>query len=540
MKYIKDRAKFLLESKEIMKDNALDILSDNDDAQSPELQEVLDKLDAIPNESNVRTRFAPSPTGKLHIGGSRTALYNYLFAKKHGGVFYVRVEDTDQKRFDPQAEDYIKKSLDWCGITPDESPWHGGSYGPYRQSERDYTKHIKTLLDGGFAYYAFDTETDLTEARKNEPNFAYNAKTRMQMKNSLSLSKEEVTKLLNDNHQYVIRFKVPENKSISFDDIIRGTVTFNSNQIDDKVIVKSNGIPTYHGASVMDDHDMKTSHVIRGEEWLSSAPFHILLYEAFGWTPPKFAHLPLLLNPDGPGKLSKRKALKLGVPVFTHGGIGADDDGKEVFFKGFEDEGYDSDSLVNFLALLGWSPGDNKEILSMADMISTFDLKNVNKSGAKFDIDKAKWFNQQYLNTRSDDELLKHIDKGDTFKYDNDKLSKIVDLCRKRSVFSKDLQSVADIFFKPIVLADDDKKKITDDFKIVFGEFVNRSVDINWSSETVKQLIHDISVEKAVKMGKIMPSLRLVLANGLPGPDLMTIMDIIGKDESLNRIKNGL
>lgn len=538
MKYIKNRQKFL-ESKDL-NDNALEILSDNDENQSPDVQKSLDALDDATVSGKVVTRFAPSPTGFLHIGGIRTALYNYLFAKKHGGIFYIRIEDTDQKRFVAEAEDYIKNALDWCGIEPDWDPWKGGPNGPYRQSERDYSKHIKTLLDAGYAYYAFDTEQDLTKARSENQNFAYDAKSRMNMKNSLSLSKEEVDKLLDSGSPYVIRFKVPENKTISFNDIVRGDVSFNSAQVDDKVLVKSNGIPTYHMASVCDDHDMGTTHVIRGEEWLSSAPLHVMLYEAFGWNPPIFAHLPSILRPDGRGKLSKRDGIKYGIPVFPFGGEGVDDKGNVVKYKGFKDEGYEPDALINFLLLLGWAPSDGKELYKMADMISDFSLDRVHKAGARFDIDKAKWFNSNYLQNKSDEELMKNIDMGDTYKYSDDKMSMIVDLAKKRSTFKTDLNVVTDIFFKPVVLSEKDLSSLSAEYKKVFADFVTKVDSIDWEMDKIKQLIYDTCTDNGVKMGKVMPSLRLAITGGIPGPDLVTSLYILGKEESVNRIKNSI
>ena len=539
MRYIKTRDKFLVESKSEMSDNALHTLATHDDGQSSDIQTSLDALDSITPNGKVVTRFAPSPTGFLHIGGVRTALYNYLFAKKHGGVFYVRIEDTDQKRFVGDAEKYIQDSLDWCGIEPDYAPWKGGPNGPYRQSERDYSVHIKTLLDKGMAYYAFDTEEDITKVRSENAHFAYDAKTRMSMRNSLSLSKEEVDVLLMANTPFVIRFKTPENRTISVTDIIRGEVSLNTNQTDDKVLVKSNGIPTYHMANVCDDHDMGTTHVIRGEEWLPSTPLHLMLYEAFGWEAPTFAHLPLILNPDGRGKLSKRKSLALGIPAFPIGGEGEDDKGNVVKYLGFKDEGFEPQAMLNFLVLLGWSPTDNVEVMTMADMISKFELGSVHKAGARFDVEKAKHFNAQHLNTyRTDDELISHIDMGNQYHYSPENISKIVDICKKRAVFTKDLQVVADIFFKPIVIKETDIKLLTDDYKKTFSSFVTKSID--WNSESIKQTIHDICQEMGVKMGKVMPALRVAITGGLPGPDLMTTMEILGRDESMIRIQNTL
>lgn len=539
MKYIKNRNSFLKENKDVIKDDALHILATHDDEQSNELKDTLDKLDHENVNGRVVCRAAPSPTGMMHIGNLRTMLYNYLFAKKHNGVFYLRIEDTDQKRYVAEAEDYIKTSLEWVGIVPDYSPWNPGTgeYSKMRQSERDYSKETKYLLDNGLAYYAFDTESDLTKARSVNANFAYDAKSRMSMRNSLSLSKDEVDKLLADKAPYVIRFKTPENKTISFTDIVRGDVSFNTNQTDDKVLVKSNGIPTYHMANVCDDHNMGTTHVIRGEEWIPSTPLHIMLYEAFGWDIPKFAHLPLLLNPDGKGKLSKRKALSLGFPVFPMGGEGEDDKGKMVKYKGFKDEGYEPDALINFLLLLGWAPNDNRELLSMAEMISDFSLDRVHKAGARFDIEKAKWFNQTYVSKIKDNsELLDHIDLGNTYTYSDEKVDQIVDLAKERSNFTKDLQTIVNIFAKPVVVSDANKAKTSTEYKTVFSEFVNKINSIDWSPDSIRQTIFDICTEKGVKMGKVMPSLRVALTGGIPGPDLMTTSYILGKDESINRI----
>jgi glutamyl-tRNA synthetase len=536
MKYIKSRGRYLSENKEVIKDDALSVLADNSNDQSSEVKDILQSLDDASISGKVVTRFAPSPTGFLHIGGIRTALYNYLFAKKHNGIFFVRIEDTDQKRFVKEAEEYIKEALDWCGIDADYAPWKGGPNGPYRQSERDYSKETKILLDKGMAYYAFDTEKDLEEARAKYPNFSYDAKTRMDMKNSLSLSKEEVDKFIESGMPYVIRFKTTENQTIKFTDIVRGDVSFNTNQTDDKVLIKSNGIPTYHMANVCDDYNMGVTHVIRGEEWLPSTPLHILLYEAFGWRKPQFAHLPLLLNPDGKGKLSKRKALKYDFPVFPMGGEGEDETGKMVKYKGFKDEGYEADALLNFLLLLGWSPSDDREMLSIADMISEFDLNKVHKAGARFDIEKAKWFNQQYVSKNRDkEELMKHIDTSGDFEYDDEKMDMIISLAKERSTFVKDMSVITNIFFKPISI---DKTKITEEYKKVFSVYDVDSVE--WNIEAIKQSIFDKCNEVGVKMGKVMPSLRMALTGGIPGPDLITTIYILGKEESKKRIQDSL
>ena len=539
MKHIKNRSKFINERKGSISPDALHVLASNDQNQSPDIKEVLDDLDKVNTDAKVITRIAPSPTGFAHIGFLRTALYNYLFAKKHNGIFYVRIEDTDQKRFVKEAEEYIKNALEWCGLIPDWAPWIEGSpNGPYRQSERDYTKEIKTLLNNGNAYYAFDTEKDLTEAREKNPNFSYSASNRMSMNNSLSLSKEDVDRLLSEKHPYVIRFKVEPNKTIIVDDIIRGKVQMNTNQTDDKVLIKSNGIPTYHFANVCDDHNMGTTHVIRGDEWLPSAPLHLMLYNAFGWIAPQFAHLPVILNPDGKGKLSKRKALSLGIPAFPFGGKGLDDKGQEVEYKGFKDEGFEPDALLNFLVMLGWSAKDDKELLTMADMISEFSLDRVHKAGARYDIAKAKFFNQSYINNfRSEDELLKHIDFGSS-NFSPENKSKIIDIAKKRSVFVKDMQSIVDIFTQKVSITSDMKRRISEEFKSVVNDIVSKSKDIEWKDDSIKQMIFDICESKSIKMGKIMPSLRILLTGDVPGPDLMTTSEILGRDEFINRISN--
>jgi len=551
LKWIKDRSKFLNESEAHLKDDTLHILADHDQNQSPELQNVLDKLDHVDTKGKVVTRFAPSPTGFLHIGGVRTALYNYLFAKQHDGIFYVRIEDTDSKRFVGEAEEYIKNSLEWCGMEADYAPWKTGPapYDKMRQSERDYSKETKILLDKGFAYYAFDTEEELTAARNKyltpdgkNSTFAYGAKTRMEMRNSLSLSKEEVDDLLSKKVPYTIRFKTEPGRTVVVTDIIRGEVSMNTDQTDDKVLVKSNGIPTYHMANVCDDHNMGTTHVIRGEEWLPSTPLHYMLYEAFGWTAPQFAHLPLILNPDGKGKLSKRKALSMGIPAFPMGGEGVDDKGKTVKYLGFKDEGFEADAVVNFLAMIGWTPKDNKELLSMADLISEFKLGDVHKAGARYDIDKAKYFNTKHLTSnRSFDELSQHVDFGNTFNYSDEQKEKIIELARKRSTFAKDMQVVVNIFKDKFELTDKEKSGITQNFKTVMEDFVDTNKTIeDWNHETIKKLITDLSDQNGIKMGSIMPNLRMVLTHNVPGPDLMTTAEILGREETIRRINQAL
>jgi len=485
--------------------------------------------------TQIVTRIAPSPTSNFcHIGNVRTLLYNYFLAKKNGGKFLVRLEDTDRDRYTPDFLDYFKKMCDWLGIIPDASYWNPDpSIGSFIQSERDYSDKINYLIDNGYAYYAFDSKDDLDKSHKSIPNFKYDASTRMSMLNSLSLSKDDVDNRISDG-DYVIRFAVPSNIDITFNDSILGDITINSNQLDDKVLLKSNGIASYHLANTSDDHDMGVTHVLRGQEWVASTPFHVLLYKAFGWDIPTFAHLPLIMNPDGKGKLSKRTSAKYGIPIAPLGYTDADGN----FTNGWKDCGFDADVFINTLSLIGWSPTDTNEILSMDDLITQFSLDRVHKSGARFDMDKAKHFNSYYINNnKTDDELLKHIDQGNQYKYSPDKLSQIVDLAKKRSVFTKDLQTIADIFFKPISISDMDKSKVTDDYKKVFSDFITKVDTINWKPEDIKHLISDICNQTGVKMGKIMPSLRLALTGGLAGPDLMTTMDILGPIESVNRIK---
>jgi glutamyl-tRNA synthetase len=490
-------------------------------------------------------RAAPSPTSPygLHVGNIRTILYNYLFAKQNGGTFYLRIEDTDQDRFCPGAEDLIRKSLEWIGMEPDFAPWTEHPFGSMRQSERDYSTYIKYLLDTGNAYYAFDSKEELDVVRAADKNFSYNSVTRMNLKNSLTLSPNEVQTLLDNKTLYVVRFKVIPNVDITFNDIIRGEVTINSNQMDDKVLLKSNGIGSYHLCNVCDDHDMGTTHVIRGEEWLSSVPIHIMLYKAFGWDIPEFAHLPLVLNPPPmKGKLSKRNASLLGIPIFPFGGDGVDDKGVEFTLKGFVDEGYEPEALINFLCLLGWTPHDidaRGEIMSMDDAIAIFDLHSVHKSGAKYDIDKLNYFNGWYLQNKiSNDELLGCVQFGDSHFSHEDKLN-IIEMAKKRSHFRKDLQSVVDIFIKHPELTEKQLATITDVHKqtlLTFVSVVETTTD--WDAEYIKQPISNACEVNGLKMGKIMPIFRTVLASGITGPDMVSFMTMLPKTEILNRISN--
>jgi len=491
--------------------------------------------------AKIITRVAPSPTSSygLHVGNIRTLIFNYLFAKQNNGIFYLRIEDTDQDRFCEGSEELIKKTLDWLGIQPDFAPWtENQPYGNMRQSERDYSKHIQYLLDNGYAYYAFDTKEELDAIRATDANFSYNHSNRMNLNNSLSLSADKVKELLNNGTPYTIRFKVIPNQTITFNDIVRGEVSFNSSLMDDKVLVKTNGIPTYHMANCCDDHDMETTHTMRGEEWLSSTPLHIMIYNAFGWDCPQFAHLPLVLNPAPlKGKLSKRNAVKLGFPIFPFGG-----DSSEGYLKGFVDDGYDPAAVINFLLLLGWTPHDFKEgneILSLEDAITKFDINHIHKAGARYDIDKLKFFNGWYLhNKTSNEELFKHVDFDNTNFSEEDKLA-IIDMAKKRSHFKHEMQHVVDLFIKPVVLDDKQLATINDSHRtalLIFMNKIQKSED--WNHDSIKKTIFDACEEAGIKMGKLMPVVRTILAGGITGPDMVSFMTIIGKEEVKNRISN--
>ncbi len=491
--------------------------------------------------NKIVTRIAPSPTGLMHCGTIRTALYNYLMAKKAGGIFYLRIEDTDQKRFVPGAEDYIRRTFEWLGIEPDFAPWKPGEgeFAKMRQSERDYSRHVEQLIQSGQAYFAFDTEEELSLARATDPHFAYDSRTRMRMRNSLTLPEEETRALLQSG-PYVVRFKVVPGVDIAFDDAVRGAVSFCSDDLDDKVLVKSNGIPTYHLASVCDDHNMGTTHVVRGEEWLPSTPLHLLLYRAFGWEAPSFGHLPTILRPDGRGKFSKRDALKYDVPIFPFGGEAPDDKGSMCVFKGYSDEGYDPAAILNFLLLLGWAPEDGRELFSLAEMVEAFSIERVHKAGAKYDIEKAKWFNQYYLRAKADDELLSMV-VLDRSSYDQARLTAMVELARSRSVFPRDLQQVVDIFEGDISIDDKQRASLAAGTLSIIGEFASASEDRAWTSpESLKENFFSLCQDRGVKPGKILPGLRTVIAGGMPGPDLFSTMFVLGRDKTTLRIGQAL
>ncbi len=461
----------------------------------------------------VVTRIAPSPTNSyLHVGNLRTLLFNYFFAKKHGGEFLVRLEDTDRDRYTPSFLPYFKETLEWLNIVPDASFWKPDpKIGSFIQSERDYSEKIKFLLDSGFAYMAFDTTNDITQIKSINPQFKYDYVTRNSMKNSLTLSKDEVSHLILNKEPYVVRFKVPENLDITFHDEILGEIKINTSQLDDKVLLKSNGIGSYHLCNVCDDHDMGVTHVMRGQEWINSTPFHILLYKAFGWELPKFGHLPLIMNPDGKGKLSKRTASKYGIPIAP---IGYTDD-KGKFQNGWREEGYSPDTLINLLSLIGWNPGDEKEIMSIDEIISKFSLDRVHKSGARFDMDKAKWINSHKIKNIDNKSLLKEITlKANIF--DENQIDLILTEAKNRSIFLHDLQGNVDIFFEN---PDSDKIPTTE-----FVGMINSVGSDNFSLEKVDKYC----IEHKIKKGNILKELRDCMVNGHKGPDLATTLRIYG------------
>ena len=500
----------------------------------------------------VRVRFAPSPTGALHIGGMRTALYNYLLARKHGGTMILRIEDTDQNRFVPGAEEYILESLAWARIEIDEGVSRGGPYAPYRQSERKdiYKQYTQKLIDEGKAYYAFDTADELEIMRerlktRGSSDQQYSSTTRIQMKNSLTLSESEVKQKIESGEPYVIRLKVPANEEIKLTDLIRGEVIVNSSQVDDKVLMKSDGMPTYHLANVIDDYLMKISHVIRGEEWLPSAPLHVLLYRFLGWENemPQFAHLPLLLKADGNGKLSKRDADKAGFPIFP---INWTDPKTKEFSTGFRENGYLPEALLNFLAFLGWNPGTEQEIFSMKELIDAFTIERIGKAGAKFDILKAQWYNQQYLRSKSNEELAKYLLESlakENIKCTNEKAAKICAAMKERVTFPKDFWEHGKFFFVAPTQFDEQviSKKWNEDtakFLSTYRDEIKKQGFIEaFSAKTILDLV---SNETGIASGKIMQMLRIALTGGAAGPDLMITMEIIGLEETATRISYAL
>ena len=499
----------------------------------------------------VRVRFAPSPTGPLHIGGVRTALYNYLFARRNGGDMILRIEDTDSHRFVPGAEEYINEALAWLGIKIDEGVREGGNYGPYKQSERRdiYREHVKMLLDNGKAYIAFDTPQELEAARNATPNFQYDASTRLNMRNSLSLPTEEVKRLIDEGTPYVVRFLIEPGRDVVVDDLLRGKVTINSSILDDKVLYKSaDDLPTYHLANIVDDHLMEVSHVIRGEEWLPSAPLHVLLYEAFGWsdTQPQFVHLPLLLKPDGKGKLSKRDGDRLGFPVFP---LEWHDPATGAISSGYRESGYLPEAVINFLALLGWNPGDDTEIMSMDELIQKFSFDHCSRSGAKFAYDKGRWFNHEYLQTTPDAELaamfrpvLKAHGVDDT-KYTDEYLTRVVGLVKGRINFVADLWEQAKFFFvEPTAYAEKDiKKRWKENTPKILTELIEVIKSLpDFSSAAAEPPVLDWVAKNEYHLGNVMNAFRLTLVGECKGPHIFDITELLGKEETIRRIQKGI
>lgn len=496
--------------------------------------------------SKVRVRFAPSPTGPLHLGGVRTALYNYLFAKKNRGTFILRIEDTDQTRYVPGAEDYIFEALDWCGLIPEEGPANAGPYAPYRQSERKeiYQKYAAQLLESGHAYMAFDTPEELEQMRERmksqgNPSPQYDSITRQYMKNSLVLSQDEVKARLANGDPYVLRLKMPRNEEIKFEDLIRGWVSFQSNQLDDKVLMKADGLPTYHLANIVDDHLMRISHVIRGEEWLPSAPLHVMLYRAFGWDMPHFAHLPLILRPDGNGKLSKRDGDRLGFPVFPLNWTDPETGEKST---GFREMGFSKDAFLNMLVMLGWNPGTEQEIFSMDELVRIFSIERIGKSGSKFDFDKAKWFNQQYIKNMDDEALADAVMpqvKAAGYHADKKFIVQVCRLLKERVHFINEIVAEGKYFFEPVSIYDEKTvgKKWKPELRPLFEDIGRLFGSLNsYSGEEAEHAVKSLVEQKQAKLGDIMPLLRVMLTGTMAGPPLFETAALLGKAEVVKRI----
>ena len=499
----------------------------------------------------VRVRFAPSPTGPLHIGGVRTALYNYLFARQNGGTMILRIEDTDSQRFVPGAEEYINEALAWLGICIDEGVREGGNYGPYKQSERRdiYREHVKMLLDRGKAYIAFDTPEELEAKRAETPNFQYDASTRGMMRNSLTMPQEEVKRLIDEGEKYVVRFKIEPGRDVEVNDLLRGKVTIKSDILDDKVLYKSaDDLPTYHLANIVDDHLMEVSHVIRGEEWLPSAPLHVLLYEAFGWsdTAPQFVHLPLLLKPDGKGKLSKRDGDRLGFPVFP---LEWHDPKSGDVSSGYRESGYLPEAVVNFLALLGWNPGDDTEIMSMDELIRKFSFEHCSKSGAKFAYEKGKWFNHTYLQELPDERLaglfkpLIEAEGVDISRFDDAYIARAVGTLKSRINFVKDLTEQATFYFTaPETYAEKDiKKRWSAETPALMEELIGILEGLDdFSAAAAEPVVMEWIKSNGYHMGNVMNAFRLAVVGECKGPHMFEITEIIGKDETIRRLRRAI
>lgn len=491
-----------------------------------------------------RVRFAPSPTGTLHIGGVRTALYNYLLARQQGGTFILRIEDTDQGRYVQGAEDYILETLRWVGLLPDEGMGFGGDDGPYRQSERKeiYQKYAQELVEKGHAYYAFDTPEALDTQRQAVENFTYNHFTRPQLANSLALSADETKSRLAAGDPYVIRLLVQPGKSIHIQDLIRGDVVFESSELDDKVLLKADGMPTYHLANIVDDHLMRITHVIRGEEWLPSTAHHVLLYEGFGWaeTMPRFAHLPLIMKPVGNGKLSKRDGAKFGIPVFPLGWKGAT---PEDSFMGFRETGFLPEAVINFLALLGWNPGGEQEIMSIDELIQSFSIENIGKSGARFDYEKAKWFNQKYIQAMDNAALAEHIrpmmaQKG--YAVSDEYLENAIGLMKERVTFLPDFIETGYYLFEPVKTYDKEQiqKRWNDNVAATFEQLIQKMATFEpFTALELEEMVKAFIQENSLKPGDILPLLRLALAGTMKGPAVFEMAELLGKTETITRLQ---
>lgn len=498
----------------------------------------------------IRTRFAPSPTGPLHMGGVRTALYCYLFAKKNKGDFILRIEDTDQNRYVENAEQYIVDALKWCGIEPNEGVGYGGEFGPYRQSERKdmYRQYAEQLIESGDAYYAFDTPEELNEWRSNmkaqgKPSPKYDPITRQYLKNSLHLSEDEVKKRLDAGDPYVIRYKMPRNEEVKFEDKIRGIVSFQTNQLDDKVLLKADGMPTYHLANVVDDHLMKITDVIRGEEWLPSTPLHVKLYESFGWEMPSFAHLPLILKPDGKGKLSKRDGDRLGFPVFPLNWTDPETNEESI---GYKERGFLPDAFINMLAFLGWNPGTEQELFTKDALIEAFSLERVNKAGARFDFDKTKWFNQQYIKDKSNEELVKLTQKlfeEKAYHSSSAQLAEICALIKERATFLHEFPSLAYYFFEDVNEYDEKnlRKKYKVENKAAFEQLMSNLTTLsNYNADSIEQTVKDIMGQYNLGFGQVLPILRIGITGTMQGPPIFKVMELLGVSTCNERLKKVL